>query len=125
MLKKKIKYIDYDGNEREEDFYFNISRAELMEMETGVDGGLVQQLTKIIAEQDIKRIVEEFKSIIKKAYGEKSPDGKRFVKTPEVLNAFLQSEAYCELFMELAGDADKAAAFVKAILPKAPTPETK
>lgn len=119
MLKKTMTYTDYDGNERTEDFYFNLTKAEVIELETGVTGGLVQMLNKIVAEQDVVQIVEIFKKIILKAYGEKSPDGKRFIKTPDIAAAFSQTEAYSDLFTELATNAESAAAFVNAIVPQA------
>lgn len=117
MLKKTIKYVDYDGNERVEDFYFNLSKAEVAEMEMSINGGLSNLLKKIIDEKDGKRIIEMFKEIIMKAYGEKSPDGKRFIKNDEVRNSFVQTEAYSELFMELATNSEAAAAFINGITP--------
>ncbi len=117
MLKKTITYTDYDGEERTEDFYFNLSKAELVEMQMSETGGLEKFIRKIVAERDGKRIVEMFKSLILNAYGEKSPDGKRFIKNKELSEAFSQTEAYSELFMELSTDADKAAAFVRGIIP--------
>lgn len=117
MLKKTITYIDYDENERTEDFYFNLSKAELMEMEMSEQGGLQKFIHKIVAEQDHKRIVEMFKDLVLRSYGEKSMDGKRFIKSKEMRSAFEQTEAYSELFMELATDADAAAAFVRGITP--------
>lgn len=118
MLKKTIAYVDFDGNERKEDFYFNLSKAEVVEMELGVAGGLSQMLKKIVDEIDGTKIVEIFKEIILKSYGEKSPDGKRFIKSKELSNAFMQTEAYSNLFMELATDADAVAAFINNIMPK-------
>jgi hypothetical protein len=94
MLKKTITYVDYDGNERTEDFYFNLSKAELIEIETSNNGGLSKMIEKLVAEQDMRRIVEIFKDIILKAYGEKSLDGKRFVKSAELRDSFEQTEAY-------------------------------
>lgn len=117
MLKKTIAYTDFDGNERKEDFYFNLTKAEVAEMEHSETGGLSKILRKIIDEQDNKKIVAIFKDLILKAYGEKSPDGKRFVKNQELRDSFMQTEAYSELFMELAGNAEAAAAFVNAITP--------
>lgn len=117
MLKKTIKYVDFDGNERTEDFYFNLTKAEVTEMELSTEGGLAKTLEKIVAEKDSKRIVETFKDLILKAYGEKSLDGKRFVKNQEVRDSFAQTEAYSELFMELATNADAAASFVNGIIP--------
>ena len=117
MLKKTIAYTDYDGNQRTEDFYFNLNKAELTEMEMSYDGGFVKMLQKIIAEQDIKRVAEIFKDMILRSYGEKSPDGKRFIKNQELRDAFSQTEAYSELFMELAGSAEAASEFVNGIVP--------
>lgn len=118
MLKKTMTYQDYDGNSRTETFHFNLSKAEVMEMEMGTTGGMQQMLEKIVAEQDTKRIVEIFKEIILHAYGEKSADGKRFHKSKELTEAFSQTEAYSDLFMELATDADAAAAFINGIIPQ-------
>ena len=117
MLKKTITYTDFDGNERSEDFYFNLSKAEIMEMELGVSGGMSQMLNKIVAAQDSERIIKIFKEIILKAYGEKSPDGRRFIKSEELSTAFSQTEAYSQLFMELATNADAASKFVNGIVP--------
>ena len=117
MLKKTMTYIDYDGNQRTEDFYFNLSKAEVAEMEMSTAGGLDKMINRIIAEQDGKRIIELFKDLVLKAYGKKSDDGKRFIKTKELSEEFSQTEAYSDLFMELATDADAAAAFVNGIVP--------
>ena len=117
MLKKSIKYTDYNGVERTEDFYFNLSKAELMEMEMSTAGGLAEMITKIVAAQDQPAIIKLFKELILKAYGEKSADGKRFIKSDELAAAFSQTEAYSELFMELSTDSDKAAEFVNKIIP--------
>lgn len=119
MLKKSLKYTDFDGNERTEDFYFNLTKAEVTEMEMSTEGGLTRMLEKIVAEKDSKRIIEAFKDLILRSYGEKSPDGKRFVKNQELRDAFSQTEAYSDLFMELATNAEAAAAFVAGIIPAA------
>lgn len=117
MLKKHIKYMDYDGNLREEDFYFNLNKAEIAEMEMSTAGGLDKMINQIIAEQDGKRIIELFKELVLKSFGKKSADGKRFIKSKELSEEFAQTEAYSDLFMELATDADAAAAFVNGIIP--------
>lgn len=121
MITKTIKYTDYNGVEREEKFLFNLSKAELMEMEMGTTGGLAEMIQKIIETKDAPSIIKVFKDLVLKAYGEKSADGKRFVKVSEtgvpLSLAFSQTEAYSELFMELATDAEKAAEFVKGIIP--------
>ena len=118
MLVKNIKYVDFDGNERSADFYFNLTKAEVAEMEMSTEGGLTKMLEKIVAEQDSRRIIEIFKDLILRSYGEKSPDGKRFTKNKEIREAFSNTGAYSELFMSLATDAEKASAFVNGILPK-------
>lgn len=117
MIKKTIKYTDYNGVEREEDFYFNLTKAEVTEMELTTEGGLAESIQKIVAAKNIPEIVKQFKYLVLKAYGEKSPDGKRFIKSEELSQAFAQTEAYSELFMELAQDADAAATFVNGIMP--------
>lgn len=124
MLKKTMTYVDYDGNERKEDFYFHFNKAELMEMEMGTQGGLQRTMEKLVAEQDSGRIIEIFKDLILRAYGEKSLDGKRFVKSQELSNGFAQTQAYSDLFMELATNAEAAAAFFNGIVPQdlEPTP---
>lgn len=117
MLKKSITYTDYNGSERTEDFYFNLSKAEIMEMEMSTTGGLAETIQRIVALQDAPAIIKIFKDLVLKAYGEKSPDGKRFIKSDEIAMAFSQTEAYSILFMELATDADAAAKFVNGIVP--------
>ena len=119
MLKETITYTDFDGIERTEDFYFNLTQAELMEMELGTDGGLTKLIEKIINEKDSKRIIETFKTIILKAYGEKTLDG-RHIKNDEVRDKFISKQAYSDLFMKLATDAEAGAKFIEGITPKAP-----
>ena len=118
MLRKLIKYVDYNGNERQENFYFNLNKAELLEMETEVTGGMRQLLENIMEKQDIPKIMKSFKTIILKAYGEKSPDGRRFYKSEELSQAFTQTEAYNILYQELLSDAKKAAEFINALMPE-------
>lgn len=117
MLKKTITYEDYNGVKRTEDFYFNLSKAELMEMEMSITGGLAEMINKIVAAQDAPAIIKLFKDLVLKAYGVKSDDGKRFIKNQELREEFSQTEAYSLLFMELATDADIAAKFVNGIMP--------
>lgn len=117
MLKKTIAYTDYNGNERTENFYFNLSKAELMEMELGISGGYTEMLTSIIEAQDVPTLIKIWKDLILKAYGEKTADGKRFVKSKEMAEAFSQTEAYSNLFMELSTNTDAAIEFAKGIMP--------
>lgn len=117
MLKKTITYTDYNGVERTEDFFFNLTQAEITEMEMSTSGGLAEMIRKVVAAQDAPAIIKIFKDLVLRAYGEKSPDGKRFIKNDDITTAFSQTEAYSILFMELATDADAAAKFVNGIVP--------
>ena len=121
MLKKAITYTDYNGLERTEDFYFNLTKAEIMEMELSTTGGLSETINKIVSSKDAPAIIKIFKDLVLKAYGEKSPDGKRFMKEDAdgrpLYPKFRDTEAYSIMFMELATDADKAAEFINGIIP--------
>ena len=117
MIKKTIAYTDYNGVERKEDFYFNLTKAEVMELEMSTKGGLAEMIQRIVAAQDQTAIIKIFKELIIKAYGVKSPDGKKFIKNQEVVDDFVQTEAFSELFMELASDSDAASKFVNGIIP--------
>lgn len=117
MLKKTITYTDYNGSERTEDFYFNLTEAELMEMELSTTGGLADMINRIVAAQDGPAIIKIFKELVLKAHGEKSADGKRFIKSDEISKAFSENPAYSKLFMELATDSEAAAAFMNGIVP--------
>lgn len=123
MLKKAITYEDFNGEEATEIFFFNLSKAELIEMELSHKGGLSESLKEIAASEDGKRIIEEMKSIILTSYGKKSADGRRFMKSDQIREEFASSEAYSVLFMELVTDAEAAVAFVQGIIPKGMTDE--
>lgn len=112
-----IKSTDFNGVERTNDYYFNLTKAEVMEMEMGTTGGYAEMLQQIIKAQDTPAIIKIFKELILKAYGVKSPDGLRFIKNDEVREEFSQTQAYSELFMKLALDADAASKFVNGIMP--------
>ena len=118
MIKKTINYVDYNGTDRTEDFYFNLSKAEIAEMELSTTGGLSEKIKRIVESKDQAEIVKEFKTIIAKSYGIKSEDGKRFIKSKEMTEEFMQTEAYSELFMELATNVDAASSFIQGIIPK-------
>ena len=117
MIKKTVTYVDYNGVERTEDFYFNLSKAEVAEMEMSVEGGFSKMLEEIVASKDNVKIVSLFKQMVLKAYGEKSADGRRFIKSEEISKAFSETEAYSEIFMSLALNETEAAAFVNGIMP--------
>lgn len=118
MRVERIKYTDYNGNEREEDFYFNFTKAELSEMEMSKNGGMQAYLKKIVQTQDQEQIVKYFKDIILKSYGEKSNDGRYFIKNEELRNKFACTEAYSELFMKLSTDEKAAADFINGVIPE-------
>ena len=121
MFKKAITYTDYEGNERKEDFYFNLTKAELMEMDLSENGGMDNKIKRIINTRNTKEIIEIFKDIILRSYGEKSPDGKMFIKVRNghaLSEDFAQTEAYSELFMELATDDKAATEFISGVIPK-------
>lgn len=122
MIKKTMTYTDYNGLERKEDFYFNLSKAEVLEWETSISGGLSEFIKKVSNTQDGPALMDLFKKLITKSYGEKSADGKRFMKIdPQtgrpLYEAFTETEAFSQLYMELATNAEKAAEFVNGILP--------
>lgn len=121
MLKKTITYTDYNGVELTEDFYFNLSKAEAIELEVGIPGGLTTMIQNIVAANDSPSIIKIFKEFILKSYGVKSPDGKRFIKNDEngrpLADKFKETEAYSELFMELATNAEEASKFINGIIP--------
>lgn len=117
MVVKKIKYTDFNGVEREEEFMFNLTEAEITEMELTTDGGLSESIKKIISAQNTPQIIETFKMLILKSYGEKSADGRRFIKSEELTEAFTQTNAYSQFFMELATDDKAAIAFINGIIP--------
>ena len=122
MLKKTITFTDYNGAERKEDFYFNLSEAECLEMEMSVQGGLIEKINRIIAAQDNPSLFALFKDLVLSAYGEKGPDGRQFLKYDEngrrLSDGFKQTEAYSMLIMELATNAELASEFVNGIIPK-------
>ena len=122
MLKKVITYTDYDGNERTETFFFNLSKAEVTEMELSLAGGLVKTIEKIVEERDGSKIIALFKDVILRSYGEKSPDGRRFIKSEELSTAFSQTEAFSELFIEMATNTEAATAFFNGIVPQMDNP---
>lgn len=117
MLVKTITYTDYNGEERTEDFYFNMTKAEITEMELTTEGGFGAMVTRITQAKDVPSIIKVFKELILKAYGVKSPDGKRFIKSEKLSEEFAQTEAYSELFVELASNSKSAAEFINGIVP--------
>lgn len=118
MVTKTITYETLDGEEITDTFLFNLSKAELVELEVSTPGGLAEHLKRISASEDGKQIIAAFKDILRRSYGKRSEDGKRFVKKDEWWDEFESTEAYSQIFMELVTDAGKAAEFVNGIVPQ-------
>lgn len=121
MLTKKVKFTDFNGEEREQTFYFNLTKAELMQLETSVPGGFQGLIERIMNSRSIPEIIDQFKKIILMSYGEKSADGMRFIKRTmdrgNLADEFEQTEAFSELFMELITVEGAAAAFIEGVMP--------
>lgn len=117
MYSKVVKYVDFRGVEREEEFLFNLSKAELVELNLSTEGGLDNLINKITKTIDTPKLIELFKKIMLMSYGEISPDGRRFIKNDELTQAFTQTEAYSIIFMELVSNDVEAAKFVNGIVP--------
>ena len=120
MLKKTITYNDYNGNERTEDYYFNLQEAEIMKLEMGINGGLTAKINRIIAAQDVPEIMKVFDELIGVSYGIKSPDGREFIKSPEITKSFMQTEGYNKLFMDFVTKEGFAANFFNELIPNVP-----
>lgn len=118
MIKKQITYTDYDGNERTESFWFALNQAELLEMNLEKNGGLSNMITRITETNDFAELSRILKDLIRRSYGVKSDDGKRFVKSPAMTEEFMQTEAYSEMFTELVTDAGATSEFIQGIIPQ-------
>lgn len=125
MYKKVIKFEDFNGQTREETKYFNLSKAELMEMELSTQAGVEEMIRVLIATKDNAKIVQIFKDLILKSYGIKSEDGTRFIKSQELRDAFEQSNAYSEFFMEILSDTDEQTRFINGVISGVNMPEMK
>lgn len=117
MIKQTITYEDFNGNKQTEDFYFNLTKAELVELEVEHEGGMGKWLEAIAASDSRKELIEQFKKIILLSYGKKSEDGKRFIKTKELRDEFESHAAFSTLFMMLAEDANVASTFINGVVP--------
>lgn len=118
MYKIREKYEDYDGNERVEEFYFNLTKAEITDMELTTEGGMSVMLKKIIAAKDTSKLIAVFKDLILRSYGQKSPDGRRFIKSDELTKEFTETPAYSQIYIRLATDDKAATEFVNNVIPK-------
>lgn len=115
MLKKTVSYVDFRGNERTEDFYFHLSKAELIKYNY-YDGGLEKRIRDIVESENAYELMNIVEEIIKISYGERSEDGRRFMKSEELSKAFMETEAYSEIFYELVSDDEKMSAFINGLV---------
>ena len=118
MIAKTIHYTDYDGNERDEEFYFNLTQSEIVGMDLEFKGGMIANLNALLNDQDGNKLNEFFSKFILRSVGKKSPDGRRFIKNDEIREDFRQTPAYDQLFMSLITNADEAAAFMNGVIPQ-------
>lgn len=117
MLIKKMKFMDYNGEMREEEFRFNLNRAELLDLNLGVEGGLEALINKITETRDVPKLAALFKKVVLSSYGEKSADGRRFIKSQELRDSFEQTEAFSDLIIWLYSDEKNATSFINGIVP--------
>lgn len=122
MLKKTITYIDYNDKERTETHYFDLNEVEATELELSVEGGMSKKLEAISKSEDKAAMFAFFKELVAKAYGIKSEDGRRFIKSEQITEEFIQTRAYVKLLMELAQNGDKLAEFFNGVIPKVDAP---
>ena len=118
MIKKTITYKDYNGIERTESFYFHFNEAEILDMEMSVEGGFAERVQKIIDAKEQTQLLKVIKKFVIDAYGVKDPEGRRFIKSDDVKNAFLECPAYSAIFMELVTNDEVAAEFVNGVIPE-------
>lgn len=118
MYLKKMKYTDFNDNEREETFCFHLSQADLVKLEANFDGGFEAYATRLVEARSSKDLVNVLEDLIARSYGVKSLDGKQFIKNKEVLEEFKQCPAYSDLFIQLLTDDKAAEDFILGIMPK-------
>lgn len=122
MLMKTVEYMDFDGNPRKEKLYFNLSEAEIVRLDAEFEGGLENHVEKIVEEENPSDILQLFERVLRLSYGEKSEDGRHFMKNQEMQDMFVQSAIYNSLFMSLVTDVDEATAFINALLTRTTVP---
>ena len=117
MQKLTVQYQNWDGDLETEDLYFHLNIKELQEMEKW-DVPLTKRIAKLTKTEDGTEAFELMRDIVEAAYGERSSDGKRFVKNPEVLKNFTQGLAYDEVILQFIDGTTDLAKFVEGLLPK-------
>ncbi len=117
MITKKIKYVDFNGTEREEEFLFNINKTEMYKFAKSVPGGMQKFLTDMVVAKDVFGMADMFQEIVLLAYGIKSDDGKRFMKSEEISRSFAESNAFEAFMDEILSNDNMAEQFIKDLLP--------
>lgn len=116
MLTKRITYVDYNGNERTENFEFNLNRVEALDFALSIDGDLTEYVRKSVEEDNKAALIKMVKDIVLRSYGKKSEDGRRFMKSDEITRSFIETEAYSVLMTELISDSGESAKFINGVL---------
>lgn len=119
MYKKNITYTDFNGDERTDAFYFNLSDAEILELQVSYGGDMSRIMSNMLEKRDAKGLLGIITDLIKTSYGEKSNDGKRFMKNPEITDSFVTTDAYSKLVLELLNDEKEFEKFMTNVIPSA------
>lgn len=117
MIKRSYKFVDYNDNEREETYYFDLRDDEIVKLELGTKGGLSEKIKRLTAAQDIPEIIKVFEDVVKMSYGEKSADGREFIKDPVLTKSFMQTRGYSMLFMDFITKENFASDFFNELVP--------
>lgn len=117
MYKITKKFEDFNGVEKEQDFWFHLSKADILKMELSEEGGMDKRLDKLVKTKDMKEAIKVFEGLLLMAYGVKTDDG-RFVKNDQVRAEFASSAAYSDIYFELATNPEAAQKFVEGVIPK-------
>lgn len=117
MLKKQVTYKDYDGNDKTTTLYFHLNKFEWLELETYTKGGLIENLKHAIETGNAKKTIDILKKIILRSYGEKDPETGSFEKSDDIAIRFSKTDAFSELFYELAYNEEAAQSFFMGLIP--------
>lgn len=118
MLKKRITYTNFEDEEVTETFYFNLTKADLMEMEVSKRGGLNGYIERIQETNDAGLVFEELKSLMSRSVGRLAPDGRGFSRSQQIRDEFMNSEAFSNFILEMLTDPQLAAEFIQGLIPK-------
>ena len=117
MIKETLTYVDYNGVERTEDFYFHLSKAEILDIETTMPNGSIEEwANSIFATREYDKLWKLFSNLVKQSYGIKSADGRRFMKSEEISKEFSETEAYPVLIEKFLTEPDFASNFFNSLV---------